>query len=701
MKKLVSFMLSVCLITGVFCGALPVYAADSAKGAESALANWIIDYSDSSVDISGYTSDLTGTGEGATKTTFTKSESGYLDIITNGGTQKATHYPAIPLGDKAIDTSAGPFSISVTAKLYNDNSAVVRNFFSLGDGNNNSLNFGFGWCSNVKFQNHKDYKGQLGLMLNANNRSDGMWTYKAAQKVENDGEDAKTYRTDNNVNIETYDDMYFLGLEEASKNFYTYRWDIDPRTKTFRFYFKKEGDTDWTEPYAKFNMINPYADKIGDEYVRFEEKGVFPTGDLPETISVLKYQQRTAENVETEIQIKNISYVSGCDYTADLTNLSASSASSGTGTVSKESDIITWTASGNEKGYDYKLRADFDDFILTEKPVEIEFSAKFPDGKFRVDGFPILLGEDGTPYYFGFETATLNGSNSYSLQQMLFRQLGFNKIAKFDGTPLCVTDPDKVYDAEKRGVNNTSNTQNPNQTDKTQLESSKKLDGVTVGLNGAASVDFYDFKFVIDPVAMEYRYYQRKNGETAWNEIYDGCPGYPVQIDRLPKSLSALEFRVCNNSDTGDVKVQFKNISVRTAESGKTEGINGRIVNRVYTYEGETVPTSAVASTKAKVTAKITNYSSSASNAKALLAVYDKEGNLVFAQVAQDTLNSGINEVNFENIPASQAVWKDYSSVDTNKQNTSKGVYTDENVYKLFVWDVDGSLKPFVTTEVL
>lgn len=292
-KKFTAVFKSTCALLSAIICVSPLSAVYAAGGT--------LDYSSfDAEDLSGYKSNLSGNLE--TKTTFELSN-GVLKITTAGGEDATEHKPSITLGNAAIKTTDGPFSLSVTAKLYYSN-AVVRNMFSLGDGSQ-TLNFGFGWCINQNIKGN-----ELGLLLNANGRSDGMWTYKAEKAITDGGisgtlaEDARLNRTDNNVNITKDSDKYFLSLKDASESFYTYKWDIDPRTKTFKFYYKKQGEDEWTEPYASFNMINPYTAEEGD---RFEEAGVFPTGTLPKNLTELSYIQRVIAGVTNVISISDIS----------------------------------------------------------------------------------------------------------------------------------------------------------------------------------------------------------------------------------------------------------------------------------------------------------------------------------------------------------------------------------------------------------
>ncbi|MBQ7960004.1 MAG: Ig-like domain-containing protein [Clostridia bacterium] len=265
-------------------------APDGAGGFEGT-----IDFSELTTDdVKNYETGLAAGAE--TETTFAIAE-GALEIKTVGGANdNPTHYPKIPLDDLSVNTENGAFSILIKAKFYSNGDVNVRNFPTLSDGTN-KFNFGLGWCTGQTISSKN-----LGLLMNANNRSDGMWSFKAEQKIEN-SEDAKVGRTDNNVNIIKDADRYFLGLNEASADYYTYKWDVDPVSKTFRFYYSADDGATWTEPYAEFNMINPYTSAVGD---RFEEKGVFPTGNLPATLTHLQYEQRVAKGETTVISIASI-----------------------------------------------------------------------------------------------------------------------------------------------------------------------------------------------------------------------------------------------------------------------------------------------------------------------------------------------------------------------------------------------------------
>ena len=243
-------------------------------------------------DVKDYNTGLKSSA--TTKVSFEIKDSS-LEITTVGGS--GTAYPEIPLGDLSINTNEGPFSLRVKAKLYNHNSAVLRNFPSLGD-DNRFVNFGIGWCAGVTLS-----AGNNGIFLNANNRADGMWSWKTHINT-----DATVGNSANNVNLVNNLDRYFMGTSDASLDYYTYRWDIDPQAMTFRFFYKKDGDTKWIQPWADYNMVNPYI-STPDNIVRFDEKGIFPTGDLPEIINKIRYEQRVTSGVDTKVSIKSIQVV--------------------------------------------------------------------------------------------------------------------------------------------------------------------------------------------------------------------------------------------------------------------------------------------------------------------------------------------------------------------------------------------------------
>jgi len=76
--------------------------------------------------------------------------------------------------------------------------------------------------------------------------------------------------------------VYFVRQDELKASDYfdkytTYRFDIDPDSKTFRFYLKADAESGWTEPYANIKFSNPYTPDTADTF----DKGLLPTGTLP------------------------------------------------------------------------------------------------------------------------------------------------------------------------------------------------------------------------------------------------------------------------------------------------------------------------------------------------------------------------------------------------------------------------------------
>lgn len=344
---------------------------------------------DKTLNFSDYTTDdvkdyNTGLSASATTTASFEIKDGALEITTVGGSGNA--YPQIPLGDLSINTNQGPFSLRVKAKLYNHNSAVIRNFPSLGD-DTGFVNFGIGWCAGITLST-----GNNGLFLNANNRGDGMWSWKTHINT-----DATVGNTANNVNLVKGTDRYFIGTADASSDYYTYRWDIDPQTKTFRFFYKKDGDTQWIQPWADFNMVNPYI-STADNIVRFDEKGIFPTGDLPKIINKIRYEQRVASGVETKVSVKSIQVVQALEvieasvkdgewlYGSELTLKLNSTADKNT--VNTESVQLYENGTALEYLSDYtveisgnRMKISLSDYIYGAK-----YTVKIPQGKLATTG---------------------------------------------------------------------------------------------------------------------------------------------------------------------------------------------------------------------------------------------------------------------------------------------------------------------------
>lgn len=686
LKRLISLMLSVSLIVVMLCTAVPVSAAQY-------YVNTTIDYSQVT-DTSSYTHVIGGWTKTANSSATVANN--MLEWTTSDYGMKNTYaVMAIPLTE-AIETKNGPFTIAITAKLSNISGRRYKGFGILGSDTGGDYDAGADNLIGLAQLDDTNY------MVNAGNLSHGLWMYK-----QDDGEtNFNTNSEYNNVGTKNKNDIKFITTSVAAESFYTYRWDVDPETQTFRFYYRKDGDTTWIQPYADFYMMNTNTETQND---RFDTPGVLPTCALPEKIQSIKFRQYhyldTGKETSATTYIKSIVVqqekpVYDCNYDMSKTGIegvTAAADGSGTSTVRQdESGETVWTVSGNEKNKAYKLNVDIDDFTITNKNITLEFTAKLPEKGFKCVGFPVLMDENDGTYYFGFDTPTPN-NNSFRLEQTLFRQLGAAKMTKFDGYT--------TYVVAMGGLDKTANLKSAIWTDKTSLSPSKNAQQVSFGTSNAspvgASAEYYDFKFVIDPVAKEYRYYHKADSSDTWLEIFDGCPGYPIQIDSLPKKLSAVEFRIANglvDNDSTEANVYIKDVKVYTDETQtNTSGAIGRIVNRTYSYTGDTMPSAKDSSTTANVTVKVVNYGESSISGKVFMAVYDADGILTYVSFAEEgtALNSGMNMLNFTNIPAAQAEWGDQTTVE------KTGVLKDPYTYKLFIWNGENGLVPLTDSEKL
>lgn len=470
--------------------------------------------------------------------------------------------------------------------------------------------------------------------------------------------------------------------EQVKQKWYDIKLVFDYTNKTTSVYYKLSSDTNWTVKKEN-HTIGVKSDFSVYDYLEFV---------LGSNASHSANNNGTSVYYLDNISIKQIVLSETVNYSVksndsyDLSTLTCVNKNGGTSNVVEEDGTIKWSVTRAQRDEQMELNADINPIKVTDKPITIEFTAKLHDHHYRLVGFPKLKDNAGIEYNFGFDIATPNNSNC-SLQHMLFRHLGNRKISRTDAELSDEAITDATY------VSNTSVYRNK----MLKVGRAASAEDATVFEPIGASDAFYDYKFVIDPVAKEYRYYQRAEGAAEYEEIFDGCVGYPIKIDNLPTDISSLSFQVRNgvadSTETGNY--YFKDIKVYT-ENEITSGITGKIVNRVYSHSEETAPTGnvAVTSTVADITANIVNYEASSKTATILLAIYDENGNLKNIIPSETTaINSGINTVTFEDVPAPQALWN--TGVIANNP-TKTYVSKDNYTYKLFVWSSLSEMTPIV-----
>ncbi len=670
--------------------------------------------------------------------TTENSGSGVLQYKPNkAAANNTTSTYSIPLSNP-IDTTKGPFSIFIRMKFPTTINRAFRGFPTLSDGTTTNI-FGLTWV-----------KGNNAMSLTTENNTDGLWLIK-----DRTGANAAANGVINNMKEFSTSgcSAYHIAMTNAQGDYCTYRWDIDPASETFRFYYRQSDSGNWTEPYNIEHMANPH-ESTDTQAVWYDSPGLFPTGTLPEVITEFVFREpsygaETAEysydidyiktyqtvmehkasaeladsttiNIKTskkldstvsdfsdvvKIKAADGDYVTAASivtddinsikatfadeltgkYQAEFTELKFADGDTYTGTVDvidsgkisanvNSNGITDIDFDGNEIVWSHEkpnlsadgvtyFEYDFEDITLGSDPVEIKFTAKLPANFYRLNGFPNIVDSVDTVYNFGFDTATPNYANN-SVEQYLFRNLGIKTMQK--GSSYTGTDYTSVKLISPSFLKYGVDTQ-------------------TYAPTGA-SAEFYDYKFVIDPVAKEYRYYHKKSTEAKYTEIFEDYPGYPVAITDLPTTISKLKFvmgrNTGNQSDKTAGVVRFKDISVRTLnDEAKTSGFAGRIVDRAYKVESE--------ATLADITAKIINYSSAdVADVTPILAVYDSNGKLSSVKFGtKTTLKNGDNTYTFNDVAAVGATWN------------SSGTYVnnDTGVYKLFVWK-DGTIEPLADT---
>lgn len=420
--------------------------------------------------------------------------------------------------------------------------------------------------------------------------------------------------------------------------------------------------------------------KFGRTYAQNMDDGTYTVvyNNLA-TVDGEKLSGRALASIKNHVEYS----VSGTD--ADYVQKLTTGVKSGQSDLSlvQQDGAINWVNKKTDLNADSLtyLDFDFDDISVATERIEIEFTAKLPGNYYRLCGFPNLVDAAGKEYNFGFDTATPNNT-SWAVEQYLFRNLGGKNMVKKGG------------DADN-DVNLAITDHTTTQLAALGLTAPKKIsygtkDGAVVG----ASADFYDFKFVIDPIAKEYRYYQRKNGAGEYEETFAGIPGYPIAIDSMPQTVSKLRFymgrNTANNSEyTG--MVSFKNIAVRTMKKTSAEFLASRIINRTYALSDGSLAyadganTTTNDKTQATINVKFVNYKDTAVGGTVILAVY-KNGDLVKAGLNNDvSIQPGVSERTFT-FDAPEATW-----TRTNESNQDwDSVTKDEQIYRVFLWTMDG-----------
>ncbi len=593
----------------------------------------------------------------------------------------------IPFGTgNAIDTTTGqPFNIIVKMKLPSSNAnPPLRGFPILGANDNTTVStnsdniFGLAHAAGNKLQ------------AAANNRDDGFWLDKKW-----DGTNASDLGTDittldkctNNMPVwSSATNKYLTPNYQASlmgtsktwpdNTWYWYKWEVDTESKSFKVYYSSDG-TSWTQAYADKSMINPYLTTSDTDIVRFEN-GVLPTGALPDSITSFKLRQKNFTGGERVYNIASIEVeyvgsqsIDSSNFAGKVTTTNAWGASEGSATEDSTNKVIVWTNKKTTLTNDCvsQLEWDIDNITLDKKLVEIEFTAKMAGNYYRLEGFPMIIDNEGTMHNFGLQGATPNGYSA-NVENMIFRNLGTKNI-----NPVMTTNDDTSVGFTKLGLTAPVKT--------------------TYGVNGqgtlvGASANFYDFKFVIDPIAKEYRYYEKPESAAVWNEPFKGMPGYPINLNvklnsnsEALSSISKLRFRIgrntANNTDsTVTGVVNFKKISVKEVSQSRRvdkSDFASRIVNRYYAIEDG-------AANSVDITAKIINYTDAAKTGTYIVAVYNEDGVLVSATQSAANVTAGANEVIFEDVPVTGA------TVSNNK------VTADPQIYRIFLWSDDGKLTP-------
>ena len=267
-NRAVCMLVSVALLSSVYVSATE-YTVNEA-----------LDYQEIT-DTTGYAHAFGGWSNIGTSTA--KVSDGVLNWTTsNYGKNNTYALMTIPL-EEEIDIADGPFTVSVKAKLPNVAGRRIRGFAILGG--NTAATYS---ATDDTLMGMAQLDDKSGYMIEAGHTE--LWMNKQDADSNGDGkiDDVSNTSEYNNIGTTTLARRFFISQADANSDYYTYRWDVDPETQTFRFFCQKEGETGWAEPYGDLYMMNTNTDEQMD---RFVEAGVMPTGKLPEKIKSLKFRQ--------------------------------------------------------------------------------------------------------------------------------------------------------------------------------------------------------------------------------------------------------------------------------------------------------------------------------------------------------------------------------------------------------------------------
>ncbi len=306
MKKIKSFLGMAVAVSMMLPSAQPtlkVYA-----NGEQAVTENIINYSTMAVGVleDGYAHYKTGVSDktlakatSRTEDTVEVTKDGDRQIMQytiNKASATADEMIAMTIElEEPIDTDGGTFVIEAKMKLPNTGINMARGVLSMvGTKDNSSYINIFG------LSNHW-YDPGYAFAMNADNRDDALWSMK---RTEADGTVGNMNTTSEYNHIGSTDTAYQYAVTnaKATNNYLDYRWVVNADNNTFRFYYSEDDGANWIQPYENVYMLN--TSMAGNPKERFDEPGIFPTGDMPDTITDLMIRTRFPAGKEGTVSYK-------------------------------------------------------------------------------------------------------------------------------------------------------------------------------------------------------------------------------------------------------------------------------------------------------------------------------------------------------------------------------------------------------------
>jgi len=559
-----------------------------------------IDYSTvAAEDLTGYNSVLLGSGNAASSET---------SIITDGG-EKVLKWTtsrftasgqriklAFPI-NSAFKAADGPFSLEFKAKLpINAYRWIAEGFMNLETDktkatNTPALRFGLG-----------QYRGTTFVPV-ANNS------------------------------------VYFVRQNEQKASDYfnkytTYKFDIDPVNKTFRFYLKADGENSWTEPYANVNFSNPYTADTTDTF----DKGLLPTGELPAdditafSLSSGCYDNPGSTDLAAEVSYY-ISYISikqnpkqNMAYSMDYSKMSTGnaegvsvSAESGTASTNSASivydetlgkNVLAWTA-GDTSAQNVKMHLNIPlgnmNIDTTKGPFSIVMNAKVPSEEVLATRSMI-----GCPNLMSGSTRVYCGLASYDTAGW--------------GSGLACGNREN-YTMSSQNIGGTSYLNNG--YGEVTL-ANRKMSSLGSEIYGK----YILYKFDVNPNTMSFRFFLSENGGATWIEPYKNFTFLKVSASSADDKMSAGELPLYNGTsklpdiiDSLKFSIVEHGANGANAEANKAKVTDFRIAS-IDVVQGCSVVGSCDASvdTSNKVKVKFTNHYDN--NEGLVVALYDWQDSL-------------------------------------------------------------------------